>query len=619
MEASLRSLAIGFFDALRPEQIIPVSEWADKYRYLAPTASAEPGRWRTNRTPYLRSIMDDLSAHSEVQEVIFMKGAQIGATEAGNNWVGYVMDVAPGPFLFVMPTDDTVKRNSKVRIAPMIEATPRLREKVATAKSRDGDNTVFSKSFPGGVLLMTGANSAVGLRSLPIRYLMLDEVDGYKEDLDGEGSPIELARARTRTFSRRKILLISTPTIDGASAIQREFEATDQRRFHVPCPHCGALQHLKWERVRWEPGHPETARYVCEHCDEEIDERHKTVMLEQGEWKPTAPEKVSEKKVGYHLNSLYSPLGWYSWADAVRAFEDTKNDANKLKAFVNTVLGECYVEKGEAPAWESIYNRRETYPMNRPPAEVAFLTAGVDVQKDRIEVEIVGWCNGKRSYSVDYRVLLGETNDKAVWDKLAAVVGETWIREDGAEMQLRMMAVDTGYNTSEVYNFCRRFDVTKVIPVKGSDTLGVIVSQPRALDVSRAGKKIGRMKVWSVGVSLLKSELYGWLRLEKDAESGEAPPGYCHFPQYDPQYFKGITAEQLQFKVDRRGFRKYEWVKKYERNEPLDLRVYARAAAAVVGIDRMTDDQFDKMRNSYGSGQAEKKPVRKKRDGSIWD
>lgn len=617
MEWQLRPLAIGFFDALKPERIIPVSEWADQYRYLAPTASAEPGRWRTERTPYLKAIMDDLSSHSSVQEVVFMKGAQIGATEAGNNWVGYVMDVAPGPMLMVMPTDDTVKRNSKIRISPMIEATPRLREKVATAKSRDGDNTMFSKSFPGGVLLMTGANSAVGLRSLPIRYLMLDEVDGYKDDLDGEGSPIELARARTRTFSRRKILLISTPTVDGSSAIQREFEQTDQRRFHVPCPHCGVMQHLKWERIKWEAGNAKTAHYVCEHCDEAIDEREKTLMLANGEWMATAPENASERKTGYHLNSLYSPLGWYSWADAAQAFEDIRGDANKMKAFVNTVLGDCYVEKGEAPPWESVYNKREAYHINKPSAEVAFLTAGVDVQKDRIEVEIVGWCKGKRTYSIDYRVLLGETNDIKVWDQLAQIVGETWIREDGAEMQLRLMAVDTGYNTTEVYNFCRRFDVTKVIPVKGSDSLGVVVSQPRALDVNRAGKKIGRMKVWSVGVSILKTELYGWLRLEKD-DDGNPPNGYCHFPQYEPTYFRGITAEQLEFKM-LRGFRKYQWVKKYERNEPLDLRVYARAAASVVGIDRMTDEQLDKMRESYGSGQSDKKPVKKKRDGSIWD
>lgn len=614
-----KQLLRGFFDGLRPDRIITVSEWADSYRYLAPMASSEPGQYRVDRTPFLREIMDNLSSHNSVQEVVFMKAAQVGATESGNNWIGYIMDVSPGPTLMVMPTDDTVKRNSKIRIAPMIEATPRLREKVATAKSRDGDNTTYSKSFPGGVLVMTGANSAVGLRSMPVRYLFLDEVDAYPDDLDGEGSPIELAHARTRTFSKRKIFKVSTPTIDGHSAIQREFLTTDQRYFFVPCPHCGAFQTLQWAQVRWDEGNPDSAHYVCEHCGDPILERYKGVMLQRGEWKATKPENSDGRRVGYHINSLYSPLGWYSWADAAREFEKAKGDTNKIKAFVNTVLGECYTEKGESPPWENLYNRRETYPTNKVPKDVVFLTAGVDVQKDRIELEVVGWCKGKRSFSIDYRVLLGETNAAPVWDKLAAVVGETWEREDGAELPLRLMAVDTGYNTSEVYKFCRRFDVTKVIPVKGSESLGLIVSQPRAVDVSASGKKVGRVKVWNVGVSLLKTELYGWLRLEK-AEDGTPPPGYCHFPQYEQTYFRGLTAEQLEYRMVR-GFRKYQWVKKYERNEPLDVRVYARAAASVMGIDRMNDAQLDAMQAAYERAQnkASAPAKRQKRSGGFWD
>lgn len=612
-----KELIKGFFDGLRPDRIITVSEWADSYRYLSPTASSEPGQYRSNRTPFLKEVMDKLSAHDPAQEVVFMKAAQVGATESGNNWIGYIMDVAPGPVLMVMPTDDTVKRNSKIRVAPMIEATPRLRGKVATAKSRDGDNNTYSKSFPGGVLVMTGANSAVGLRSMPVRYLFLDEVDAYPEDLDGEGSPIELARARTRTFSKRKLFIVSTPTIDGSSAIQRAFENTDQRYYHVPCPHCGAFQVLKWPQVKWDEGKPSTAMYECEHCNELIEERYKGLMLNMGEWRATKPENSDIRKVGFHINSLYSPLGWYSWGDAAREYEDLKNDANKIKAFVNTVLGECYTEKGESPPWENLYNRREQYETNKVHKDVVFLTAGVDIQGDRIEVEIVGWCRGKRSYSIDYRVLLGKTNEKPVWDKLAAIVGESWQREDGAEIPLRMMAVDTGYNTSEVYKFCKRFDVTKVIPVKGSDTLGMIVAQPRAVDISASGKKVGRVKVWSVGVSIVKTELYGWLRLEKN-EDGTAPDGYCHFPQYDQPFFRGLTAEQLEYRIVR-GFRKYQWVKKYERNEPLDIRVYARAAASVVGIDRLNAEQLTHMQAAYERSQSktEAKPKKVRRD-SIW-
>jgi phage terminase large subunit GpA-like protein len=609
----------GFLDGIRPERLITVSEWADNYRYLAPEASAEPGRWRTDRTPYLKEIQDRLSSSDPCQEVVVMKGAQLGFTECGNNWTGYVMDVSPGPMLMVMPTDGTVKRNSKIRIAPMIESTPRLRDKVATAKSRDGDNTTFSKSFPGGVLIMTGANSAVGLRSMPARFLFLDEVDGYPNDLDGEGSPIELAKARTRTFAKKKIFMISTPTVDGASAVQTEFADTDQRYFHVPCPHCGGMQDLKFSKLKWIEKDPETAKYQCEHCDELIDERHKGRMLAQGDWIAHAPENTTPRRYGYHLNSLYSPLGWYSWVDAAREFLDANksNDTNKMKTFVNTVLGECYVEKGEAPDWQNIYNRRETYNQNKPATDVVLLTAGVDVQKDRLEVEIVGWCRGKRSYSIDYRVILGETTTKAPWDKLAELVGEKWLREDGGEMGLNLMAVDTGYNTSHVYEFCRRFDYTKVIPVKGSDSLGVIVANPKAVDTSRAGKKINRIKIWQVGVSVAKSELYGFLKTEK-AEDGTAPDGYCHFPQYAQEYFRGITGEQLQFKLVR-GFKRYEWVKKYERNEPLDCRVYARAAAAVLGMDRWNETQWAAMAGIYSTGAKTEAPKKRKTRESIWD
>lgn len=609
----------GLFDGMRPDPILSVDQWADEHRYLSPMASAEPGRWRTDRTPYLREIMQKLSSHDPCQEIVFKKGAQIGATEAGNNWLGAIMDISPGPVMMVMPTDDTVKRNSKIRIDPMIEATPRLRDKVATKKSRDGDNTTFSKSFPGGVLIMTGANSAVGLRSMPVRFLMLDECDGYPSDLDGEGSPIELAKARTRTFAKKKVYMVSTPTIDGSSAIDAEFQTTDKRYFHVPCPHCGSMQDLKFEQLKWPDGKPEEVKYQCLHCEEMIEERFKGQMLARGEWIAKAPENASTKRVGYHLNSLYSPPGWYSWADAAADYATAlkSNETNKMKTFVNTVLGECYVEEGEAPPWENLYNRRETYTIGMPPKECVFLTAGVDIQKDRIEVEVVGWCRGKRSYSVDYRVLLGDTAKKEVWDKLAAVVGETWTREDGAQMNLRLMAVDTGYNTTHVYDFARRFDYSKVIPVKGSESQGTVVANPRAVDTSRGGKKINRVKVWMVGVSVIKSELYGFLRVER-LEDGSAPDGYCHFPQYQQEYFRGITGEQLQFKIVR-GFKKWQWVKKYERNEPLDCRVYARAAAAVVGMDRWTPEQWDREDVFVEEKPVEKQPKKKPRGPSIWD
>lgn len=621
----------GFFAGIKPVPLLTVSQWADTFRYLDSKASAEPGLWRTSRTPYLRAIMDDLSSLSPVQEVVVIKGAQLGFTEAGNNWIGYIIDISPAPTMMVQPTEETVKRNAKVRINPMIAATPNLKDKVGNGngKSKDSGDTIYYKEFPGGVLVMTWSNSGAGLRSMPVRFLFLDEVDGYEQDIDGEGSPLDLARARTRTFARRKILIGSTPTTQGVSNIEIEFATTDQRYYNVPCPFCGTMQPLIWERVKWEKGNPYSAKYQCSDCNEFIEERYKTTMLENGSWEATIIENINPKRVGYYINSLYSPLGWFSWGDAADMWEKAQNDTNKLKTFVNTVLGQVWVEKGEAPPWETVYNRREEYKTNAPSSEVAFLTAGVDVQKDRLEVEIVGWCKGKTTYSIDYRVLQGDTSLVEVWDELAKVVNEVWVRADGIEMPLRLMAIDTGYNTDKVYTFCRRYDATKVIAVKGQDKLNQAFGPPAKVDRTKDGKKVGKATLYPVGVSFLKTELYGWLKSEIK-ETGEIPPGYCHFPQYGPTYFRGLTAEQLEYKKNKAGYRVYQWVKKYDRNEPLDCRVYARAAAAVVGIDRFNDEYYNKVAHvmqkraldQKDNENKPKEPVKRNKTpkpGSFWD
>jgi phage terminase large subunit GpA-like protein len=588
-----RELIKGFIDGLRPEPRLTVSEWADKYRVLTSQAAAEPGPYRTNRTPYLKEPMDKLSAIDPVQEVVVKKAAQVGFTELGNNWIGYIIHNAPGPILAVQPTEDMMKRNSKTRIAPMIEATPALRERIKSNRSRDSGNTVAQKEFPGGVLIMTGANSATALRSMPARFIMLDETDAYPADLDGEGSPIDLAQKRASTFSNKKILKISTPTTESTSVIDREFLTTDQRFYHVPCPHCSTAQILKFEQLRWEPGKYDTVYYECEHCKEAIQERFKTEMLENGEWIATAPNNASHKKVGYHLSAMYSPFGWKSWAEIVEEWELAQGNDPKLKTFVNTVLGDTWKEKTDAPEWEKLYERAEIYDVNKPSKEVVFITAGVDVQSDRLEVEVVGWLKGKRSIQVDYRVLMGDTAKKEVWDQLADIVNETWVREDGALLGCRLMCVDSGYNTSHVYNFTKKYTTIRVIPVKGQEKLEMLFSAPKAVETTKHGQKIGKVKVWSVGVSYIKSELYGWLRQTQNIETKLYPDGYCHLPKREPHYFRGLTAEVLQLERNKRGYLQYVWVKKYERNEPLDCRVYARAAAAIVGMDRWNEARWD--------------------------
>lgn len=584
--------------ALRPDPVLTVSEWADANRFLSPTASGEPGLWRTERTPYLKEIMDCLSPSNPAEKVIFMKGAQIGGTEAGNNWIGYIIHHAPGPMLSVQPTVEAAKRNSKQRIAPLIDSTPVLRDRVKEARSRDSGNTVQSKEFPGGILVMTGANSAVGLRSMPVRYLFLDEVDAYDFDVDGEGDPVSLAVQRTITFANRKIFLVSTPTIQGFSRIEMEYEASDRRRWWVPCPHCNQYQVLKEARLRWPKDQPQLAAYGCENCEGKIESHHKAVMNKNGQWRKENP---GSNIAGFHLSGLNSP--WLSWAQIAERKINAKDDA-AMKVYVNTIEARTWTESGEAPEWQRLYDRREDYRIATVPAGGLFLTAGVDVQKDRLELEIVAWGRERESWSIDYRVLMGDPVKAEVWSALDSVLAETFTHESNTELSILKLAIDTGYATQEVYDWVRRQAPDRVIAVKGVDRLSAVIGTPSSIDVTHQGKRKRRgLMVWPVGSSFSKSELYGNLRKDKPTdtqlEQGETyPPGYCHYPKYDAEYFKQLTAERLVTVKDKRGFPHREWRKLRERNEALDCRVYARAAASSVGIDRFTGGIWEKMNNS---------------------
>jgi phage terminase large subunit GpA-like protein len=445
-----------YLKSFTPEPHYDVADWADRYRLLSGKSSAEPGEWKTARTPYLKEVMNQLSTSSPAQRIVFMKGAQVGGTEAGNNWIGYIIHMAPGPMMAVSPTVELAKRNSKQRIEPLLQETPELRERVKPARERDSGNTILSKEFDGGLLIMTGANSAAGLRSMPARYLFMDEIDAYPGDVGGEGDPILLAERRSATFRlRRKIFMVSTPTVKGISRVQREFEKSDQRYFFVPCTKCGHYQHLRFTQLRWPEGEPEEAKYACESCGHLMHNHEKTLLLSKGEWRATA-ESV-DGTVGYHLSSLYSPVGWFSWSDAATLFEEAKRNPDLMKGFVNTVLGEPYEESSEAPEWQRIYERREKYSQGVVPMGGLFLTAGVDVQKDRLECEVVAWGRNKQNWSVDYIIIDGDTARQDTWDRLSTEVLERdWPHASGHTMPIRVMAVDSGYATQDVYAFVRQ-------------------------------------------------------------------------------------------------------------------------------------------------------------------
>jgi phage terminase large subunit GpA-like protein len=606
-------------DGLTPDPLLSVSEWSDQHRMLSSKASAEPGRWRTSRTPYLKEIMDCLSPSSPVERVVFMKAAQLGATEMGSNWIGYVIHHAPGPMMAVWPTVDMAKRNSKQRIDPLIEESAALRELISPARSRDSGNTILAKEFRGGVLVMTGANSAVGLRSMPVRYLFLDEVDGYPLDVEGEGDAISLAEARTRTFTRRKIFIVSTPTISGVSAIERAYEASDQRRYFVPCPHCDHRQWLRFENLRWEKAKPETAAYVCESCEQPIAEHHKTRMLELGQWRSMIAQesakssKGRKKTAGFHLSSLYSPVGWRSWRDVAAAWESAvskeSGSAAAIKTFKNTELGETWLEEGEAPDWQRLIERREDYRVGSVALGGLLLVAGADVQKDRIEVSIWAFGRGKESWLVEHRVLMGDTARDAVWKRLSELLAERWTHASGVLMPLTRLALDTGFATQESYAFARSCHDPRLMPVKGvrSGAMGgaALIGSPTAVDVTQGGKKLRRgIKLYSVAVGMAKMELYNNLRKAADVGSDGSTPlypaGFVHLPKVDAEYVQQLCAESLITRHDRNGFAHREWQKMRERNEALDCYAYARAAASSVGLDRFEERHWRELEKQLG-------------------
>lgn len=551
---------------LAPDPLLSVASWADRHRVLASVSSSEPGRWSTTRTPYLREVMEALSPTSRIERVVLMAGAQVGKTECGLNWVGFVIHHAPGPMLLVEPSLETMKRVSKQRIDALIEATPVIAERIKDPRSRDSGNTLLMKEFDGGALIMTGANSAVGLRSMPVRYLFLDEVDAYPGDVDGEGDPLDLAMQRTVTFRRRKVYLCSTPTIKGLSRIERAYHESDRRVFELPCDGCGRFSQLLWRDIVWPEGRPEAAAWRCPYCETLHSEWRKPALLAAGRWRATAAG--DGRTAGFHLSSLYSP--WLTWGEIARDFLAAKDDPARLKVWVNTRLAETWDDRlGDEIDTTGLMQRREDFGIDSAPAEVAVITAGIDVQADRLEVEIVGWGRDEESWSLDYRVLWGDPSAPMVWRLLDELLTRR-IRHARMPNGLTIEAacIDSGgHHTLAVYDYCRDRHKRRVFAIKGR--AGAIPVWPRR--PGRANK--GRVPLFTVGVDTAKETIYARLKV---APPG---PGAMHFPlDRDVVYFEQLTAERCVTRYVK-GFPKREWVKDPgRRNEALDCRVYAYAA-----------------------------------------
>jgi phage terminase large subunit GpA-like protein len=508
----------------------------------------------------------DMVSDPFIREIVVMKSAQVGWTEILLNVVGYFVDLDPSPILMVQPTVDMATAFSKDRLAPMVRDTPALAGKISDARSRDSGNTTLHKTFPGGHITIGGANSPAGLASRPIRVALFDEVDRFPASAGTEGDPVSLGKKRTTTFWNRKILMGSTPTIKGESRIEAAFELGDQRYYMVPCPHCDERQKLVWSQVKWDEGKPETAHYVCQHCGTLLNDADKAQMLREGDWVASKPYTGIGS---IHISEIYSP--WVTWAEMARSFLEAKKLPETLQTWVNTSLGECWEDRGETLEPQGLLTRRESYTANSLPSGVLLLTAGTDVQDDRLEHTVWGWGRDEEAFRVCHTVLKGDPGSSAIWAEHDEILKRRFRTDDGRELVIEACAIDSGgHHTQRVYDYCARRKKFRVWAIKGASGPGRLAWPKKA---SRAGKSAASL--YLIGVDTIKDVLYG--RFKRVTEPG---PGYIHFDATtDEVAVEQITSETMVYRlIQGRKVRMWKPRSASARNEQLDTLVYAYAA-----------------------------------------
>ncbi len=570
---------------LKPPPRLTLSQWADMYRMLSPENSAEPGRWHTEKAPYQREIMDAIG-DQHTRKVVIKSAAQIGKTAMLMNMLGYYMHYYPSPVLVMQPTLDMAQTFSKDFLAPMLRDTPVL-SNLVDSKSRYSGNTILKKNFPGGHVTIVGANSPASLASRPIKVLLADEVDRYPASAGTEGDPLLLGQKRQTTFWDKKTVIVSTPTLKASSRITTEFEASSKEEWNVPCPCCGHYQPLVWERLVFDS--EDTTKpimYKCERCGELSGEYDWKKAAQRGHF---VAENDNVEVRGFHLNTLAS--NFCSWKEVVDKFLvanelSKQGDHEKLKTWVNTDLGEAWEEPGTTIDDTSLVNRREIYEAEVPD-EVLILTAGVDVQDDRFEVEVVGWGVGKESWGIRYQKIYGDLMSERVWNDLDQFLLQTFQKLDGSKMPITSVCIDSGgHHTNEVYKFTKERWERRVWAIKGKGGQDV----PYIRDPSKNNR--AKTPLFIIGVDAGKSLIYQRLKHETKG------PNYCHFPLneeagYTEEYFKGLTAEQMVVRF-RKGRPTIMWeIKdpKQKRNEPLDLRNYATAALEITNPTLKKSDE----------------------------
>lgn len=559
------------YRAFKPPEKLSLSEWADRNAFLSAESSAESGRWHT--LPYQKGIMNAIS-DNRIEQITVMKSARVGYSKILNHTIGYHIHQDPCPIMLVQPTIEDAQGYSKEEIAPMLRDTPCLRGLVSEAKSKDGANTILQKQFPGGTLSLVGANSPRGFRRVSRRIVLFDEVDGYPQSAGTEGDQIKLGIRRTEYYWNRTIVAGSTPTIKDFSRVERMYAQTDQRRYFLPCPHCSHMQYLKWGNIRWTDNDPSTAAYACENCDTLIPHSKKRWMVERGEWRPTAPG--NGRHVGFHIWAAYSYSPNASWSNLVEEFLEAKNDAEQLKTFVNTVLGEVWEDEYASKIGADSLSERcstETYSHTIVPPEALALTIGCDVQDDRLSLSVWGWGREEEGWLIDRVKIYGDPSRPEVWKQLDTIVTAPYKTADEQERKVLICAIDSGgHHTHEVYQYARERASLGVIAIKGMSTKGKPpIGKASKVDLNLKGKALKKgAEVFPIGTDTVKSLLFGRLK------HNDPGAGYLHFyPTIGTEYFEELTAEKQILRF-RNGYPERIWVKKSsQRNEALDELVYA--------------------------------------------
>lgn len=574
---------------MTPPDDLTVTQWAEAKRRLSAESAAEPGPWRTERTPYLREPMDAFT-DPKVRHIVMVAASQVGKSEFLNNCIGYIIDEDPGSILFIHPTTIDAQEYSKLRIAPMLRDSPALRQKIAAPKSRDSHNTILQKAYPGGILTMCGSTEAHALASKPIRYVFGDERDRWATSAGNEGDPWDLAMARQTTFYNAKAVEVSTTTIKNASAIEAAYYTGTMERWNSKCPHCGEYHEIRWSDIRFEydeiiVSHKKTYKvkkvyYTCPGCGCISTEAE--MKRAPAKWIAENPEAYGQGTRSFWLNAFVSQ--WASWESIVLKYLNALGSTKKMQVVFNTCFGEPWEDRGDIEDEDSLLARREDYgkdkngePVELPPG-VLVLTAGVDTQDDRMEYEIVGHGFFGETWGIEKGIVMGRPDDDATWNKLDEVVFDRVMRfENGVGLRVSMSFVDEGgHFTQSVRAQCNARISKKVFCIKGMPGQDKpYISPPKKQKIFVNQIAVGTCWQYQLGVDSGKEIIMDNLRVQTPGQK------YCHFPKrddYGSAYFAGLLSETKVYDPNKKQPWSWKKIPGHERNEPLDCRNYALAA-----------------------------------------